>query len=288
MVTPLLELLKGDGEVTSSIEALAATVGCVPDEDEMMATSNVDRLMRSLVHTMMSCSDYKIEDMGHRHELKFVVSKKYSGCSHRPRDEIIKQKHYAVTLRLSQFEGGEVSPVQNALVNSLKTECKHTCDQCKEVIVTSVSRHINVNCDPDFLTIFFDDPRDLQESDLMLQFSESTYAVKVVTHWNKERQKSAVSVKRSDGWWWYGTDMDQATRHRYNAKETYNALSKAIVLMCVRVIHFDSCEENDEDIEELKDFANSQGRTNNGGKQQLSGDSMDTGEVEATLLQSTA
>ena len=113
LVILLLGLLKGEGDGASNVQALAAAVGCVPDEDDMMVTSNVDRLMRSLVHTMMSCSDYKVEDMGHRQELKFVVSKKYSGCSHRPRDEIIKQNHYAVTLRLNQFEGGEASAVQN-------------------------------------------------------------------------------------------------------------------------------------------------------------------------------
>ena len=125
----------------------------------------------------------------------------------------------------------------------------------------NVSRHINVNCDPDFLTIFFDDPRNLQESDLVLQFGESTYAVKVVTHWDKERRKSAVSVQKSDGWWWHGTDVEQATHYRYTEKQICKALSKAIVLMCVRVVPLDSCEENDEDMEELVEFANSRGET---------------------------
>ena len=274
LVNPLLDLLKGEGEGISKVQALAAAVGCAEDERDLLVASSVDHLMLHLVHTLMSCSDFKVRDMGHRQELKFVVSKRYSGCSHRPCDKIIKHQHYAATLRLKQFEGGEVSAVQNALDNSLKTECKQTCDQCNEENVLSLRRHINIHCDPDFLTLFFDHPRNLKESDLVLQFSESTYAVKVVTHWDKERQKSAVSVKRSDGWWWHGTDMDQAPHYKYTEKQMSicNPIPNAIVLMCVRVVPFDQCKENDENVAELLDFANSQGETNNGENQQLDDD----------------
>ena len=104
LVTHLLDCLKGEGDVTSSVQALAAAVGCAEDEDDLAVTRNVDRLMLPLVRTLMSCSDYKVRDMGHRQELKFVVSKKYSGCAHRPSDQIIKQQHYAATMRLNQFE----------------------------------------------------------------------------------------------------------------------------------------------------------------------------------------
>ena len=155
---------------------------------------------------------------------------------------MIKDEHYAVTLRLKQFEGEAVSAVQNALDNSLKAERKETCDQCKDENVLSLRRYIKLHCDPDFLTLYFDGPRNLQEEDLILQFSESTYAVKVVAHWDKERRKSAVSVQRSDGWWWWhGIDMDQAAEYRYNLKTNGSSHlpSKAIVLMCVRVAPFE-------------------------------------------------
>ena len=281
LVNPLLDLLKGEGEGISNVQALAAAVGCAQDENELLVTSNVDQLMRHLVHSLMSCSDYKVRDMGHRHELKFVVSKRYSGCSHRPCDKIIKQQHFAVTLRLNQFEGGEISAVQNALDNSLKTECKQTCDQCKEENMLSLRRHINLHCDPDFLTLFFDNPRNLQERDLVLQLSESTYAVKVVTQWDKERQKSAVSVKRSDGWWWHGIDMEQATHYKYTEKQTgiCNQISKAIVLMCVRVVPFDLEEDNEEDMAELLDFADSQGEKDYWENHRLDEDDNYAGEV---------
>ena len=253
LVTPLLDLLKGEAEGNSSVQALSAAVGCVQD----VAISNVDQLLLHLVHTLMSCSDYKVRDMGHRHELKFVVTKTNSGCSHRPCDKTMKQQHYAVTLRLKQFEGGEVSAVQNALDNSLKTEYKETCDECKVENVSILRRHINAHCDPDFLTLLFDDPRNLLKSDLILQLSESTYAVKVVTHWDEVRQKAAVSVQRSDGWWWHGIDMDQASQYRYTEKQTSlgNNISKAIVLMCVRVVPY---AENNNVMEDLLDIENSQ------------------------------
>ena len=172
LVNPLLDMLKGENEGTDSVDALAAALGCVQDD----VVTNVDRLMMHLVHTLMSCSDYKVRDMGHRQELKFVLSKRYSGCVHQKCDKIIKQQHYAGTLRLNQFDGGKDSAVQNALDNSLEAEFKQTCDQCQEENFMIVRRHINVNCDPDYLTLFFDDPRNLLESDLILQFSESTYA----------------------------------------------------------------------------------------------------------------
>ena len=286
LVTHLLDLLKDEGEATSSLQALAAAVGCAQDEDDLVVTRNVDQLLLHLVHTLMSCSDYKVRDMGHRQELKFVVTKKYSGCSHRPQDKLIKQEHYAVTLRLKHFDRGDGSAVQNALDNSLKTECKQTCDQCKAENVLSLRLHINIHCDPDFLTIFFDNPRNLLEADLILQFSESTYAVKVVTHWDKERRKSAVSVQRSDGWWWHGTDVDQATHYKYTEKQTTicNPFSNAIVLMCVRVVPFDICEENEKDMEELLDFAKSQVETNYGENPQLAGGE-EVSDISDTLME---
>ena len=256
LVTPLLDLLKDKGDSTSSVEALAEAVGCEQDE----ARSNVNQLMMPLVHAMMSCSDYKVRDMGHRQELKFVVTTTNSGCSHRQCDKTIKKEHYAATLKLKQFEGGEVSSVQNAVTNSLHTEFKQTCDQCKVENVLSLRRQIKAHCDPDFLTLFFDEPRSLQQSDLILQFSESTYAVKVVTHWDEERQKSAVSVQRSDGWWWHGIDMDQASHYRYSERETSSGkpFSKAIVLMCVRVVPYANYGGNGDNTEDIE---SSQGET---------------------------
>ena len=274
LVTPLLELLKDKGDSTSSVEALAAAVGCEQDE----ARSNVNQLMMPLVRAMMSSSDYKVRDMGHRHELKFVVTTTNSGCSHRPCDKTSKKEHYAATLKLNQFEGGEASSVQNAVANSLDAEFKQTCNQCKVENVLSLRRQIMAHCDPDFLTLFFDEPRNLQPSDLILQFSESTYAVKVVTHWDEERQKSAVSVQRSDGWWWHGIDMDQASHYRYSERETSsgNPISRAIVLMCVRVVPYENYGGNEDNTEDIE---SSQGEMDSGENANKDGDDVEASDI---------
>ena len=260
-MTHILHLLKGECQTTSSLQDLAATVDCVPDEDDLMATSNVDLVMKHLVHAMMSSSDYKVRDMGHRQELKFTVEKRAYGCPHRPPDETIKHRDYAVTLKLKDFKGRHLSAIQNALDNSLKASSKHTCDLCiqgsmlKTNIAIRTKRSIRPYCDPDFLTIYFDIPRNLAKSDLILRCGESTYAVKVVTHWDKERRKSSVSVQRSDGWWWYGIDTEQASQYKYKGRQKSfrNPFSNAIVLMCVRVVPNTNFEESDEDTEDVLD-----------------------------------
>ena len=271
LVTPLLDLLRDKGDSTSSVEALAAAVGCEHDE----ARSNIDQLMVPLVRAMMSSSDY---NLGHRHELKFVVTTTNSGCSHRPCDKTSKKEHYAATLKLKQFEGGEASSVQNAVANSLDAEFKQTCNQCKVENVLSLRRQIMAHCDPDFLTLFFDEPRNLQPSDLILQFSESTYAVKVVTHWDEERQKSAVSVQRSDGWWWHGIDMDQASHYRYSERETSsgNPISRAIVLMCVRVVPYENYGGNEDNTEDIE---SSQGEMDSGENANKDGDDVEASDI---------
>ena len=76
LVSHILHFLKGEGQSTSSLHDLAVAVGCVSDEDDLMVTSNVDLIMKHLVHAMMSSSDYKVRDMGHRQELKFAVERK--------------------------------------------------------------------------------------------------------------------------------------------------------------------------------------------------------------------
>ena len=285
-VTHLLHFLKEEGQGTKILQDIAAAVGCA--QDDRMITSKVDQLMLHLVHAMMSCSDYKVRDMGHRHELKFVVEKQVYGCPHRPSDEIIKQTDYSVTLKLNDFRGGNLSAVQNALDNSLKTTCKHTCGQCnqdnvlKYNIAIRLKRFIRPFCDPDFLTILFDEPKNLLEKDLILQLGESTYAVKAVTHWDEERQKSAASVQRSDGWWWHGTDMEQASHYRYSEKQVSSGtpFSKAIVLMCVRVVPYTDYLRNSENMEDLMDIEKSHKEMESDDKDM---DSVEVGDVDDIL-----
>ena len=58
-------------------------------------------------------------------------------------------------------------------------------------------------------------------------------------------------MQRQSGWWWYGTDMEQAAAYKYSEGDINSTkqFSKVAVLMCVRVGEHD----NDEAGEDHKD-----------------------------------
>ena len=184
----LADLLKDEGW-TNTLEDLGVAVKAVKDEDEVMLTTNVDRLLRSFVKKLLWCADYKVADMGHRHELKFVVEKSYHGCPHNI-GEIVKHKCYPVTLQLQELSGKKLCDIQAALEKSLKTECEEKCKECNRTILKCVQQSIYPWSDPDFLTVYFNGPQDIQEKDLRLKLGKSFYAVKSVVHWDQERKKS--------------------------------------------------------------------------------------------------
>ena len=184
----LADLLKDEGW-TNSLEDLGVAVKAVNDEEGLMLTTNVDRLLRIFVKKLLWCTDYKVADMGHRHELKFVVEKSYHGCPHNI-GEIVKHKCYPVTLQLQELRGKKLCDVQAALEESLRTECQEKCKECNRTILKSVQLSIHPWSDPDFLTVFFKEPQDIQEKNLKLKLGKSFYQVKSVVHWDQERKKS--------------------------------------------------------------------------------------------------
>ena len=184
----LVDLLKDEGW-TNSLEDLGVAVKAVKDEDDLILTTNVDRLLQRIVRELLWCSDYKVADMGHRHELKFVVKKSYHGCPHNI-GEVVKHKCYPVTLQLEALMVKKVCDVQAALERSLKTECEVKCKECNKTIVKCVKQSIYPWSDPDFLTIHFKEPQYIQEKDLRLNLGQSFYGVKSVVHWDEERKKS--------------------------------------------------------------------------------------------------
>ena len=160
----LADLLKDEGW-TNSLEDLGVAVKALKDEDDLMLTTNVDRLLQRIVRELLWCSDYKVADMGHRHELKFVIEKSYHGCPHNI-GEVVKHKCYPVTLQLEALMGKKLCDVQAALEKSLKTECEEKCKECNKTIVKCVKQSIYPWSDPDFLTIHFKEPQYIQEKDL--------------------------------------------------------------------------------------------------------------------------
>ena len=190
----LIDLLNDEGW-TNSLEDLGVAVKAVKDEDEKVLTTNVDQLLQRIVKELLWCTDYKVADMGHRHELKFVVKKSYRGCSHNI-GEVVKHKCYPVTLQLQALRGKKLCDIQAALEESMKTECNKKCKECNRAIVECVQRSIHPWSDPDFLTICFSDPQNLQEKYIELKLGESSYAVKSVVHWDRERKKSGRNLDK--------------------------------------------------------------------------------------------
>ena len=189
----LIDLLNDEGW-TNSVQDLGVAVKAVKDEDGVMLTTNVDRLLQRIVRKLLWCSDYKVADMGHRHELKFVVERSYRGCPHNI-GEIVKHKCYPVSLQLAP-RGKKLCDIQAALKKSLKTEYEEKCKECNRTIVTCVEQSIYPWSDPDFLTVYFKEPQDIQETDLRLKLGKSFYAVKSVVHWDQERKKSGRKPRR--------------------------------------------------------------------------------------------
>ena len=189
----LIDLLNDEGW-TNSVQDLGVAVQAVKDEDGAMLTTNVDRLLQRIVRKLLWCSDYKVADMGHRHELKFVVEKSYHGCPHNI-GEIVKHKCYPVTLQLQELRGKKLCDVQAALEKSLKTECQEKCKECNRTILKCVQQSIYPWSDPDFLTVYFKEPQDIHEKDIRLKLGKSFYAVKSVVHWDRERKKSGMKSK---------------------------------------------------------------------------------------------
>ena len=191
----LIDLLNDEGW-TNSLEDFGVALKAMNDEDEPRLTTNVDLLLRRIVKKFLWCTDYKVADMGHRHELKFVVEKSYQGCSHKNIGEVVRHKFYPVTLQLETLRGNKVCNVQAALDESMKTESSNKCKECNRTILECVQQSIHPWSDPDFLTICFSDPQNLQEKYIELKLGESSYAVKSVVHWDRERKKSGRNLDK--------------------------------------------------------------------------------------------
>ena len=191
----LIDLLNDEGW-TNSLEDLGVALKAVTDEDGPRLTTNVDLLLQRIVKKLLWCTDYKVADMGHRHELKFVIEKSYQGCSHKNTGEVVKHKCYPVTLQLEAPRGKKVCSVQAALDETMKTESSQKCKECNSNIVECVQGSIHPWSDPDFLTVYFMEPQSLQEKSLQLKLGQSSYSVKSVVHWDRERRKSGGKLER--------------------------------------------------------------------------------------------
>ena len=234
----LLHLLQNLGW-SNSLQDLATSIQAVDDGKECVVL-NVNKLLCKLVETLAWADDYKLQDMAHRHEMKFVMNYGYGGCVHlQPK----VTKHRCIQLSLQVTHSSSLAVVTaeqlNAEVQSL-LEChlpEESCERCNIKVNRTGTLTIQEGCDPDFLTVVCESPISLSAIDLNINFSNSRYRVMTVVSWDTQSRQASVSRERPDGWWWHGVDEGQAPSYKYSAEQVQASrhLKDVSVLMSVRV-----------------------------------------------------
>ena len=239
----LLHLLQNLGW-SNSLQDLAMSIQAVDDGNEGVIL-NVNKLLCSLVETLAWTDDYKLQDMAHRHEMKFVMNFGYGGCVHL-QPEVTKHRCIQLSLRVTPSSSEAVVTAEqlNAEVDSL-LKChlpEESCEQCNIKVNRTGYLSIQKGCDPDFLTVVCESPISLGAIDLNINFSNSVYRVMTVVSWDTQSRRASVSRERPDGWWWHGVDEGQAPSYKYSAAQVqaFRHLQNVSVLMAVR----ESGEEN--------------------------------------------
>ena len=177
----LLHLLQNLGW-SNSLQDLAMSIQAVDDGNEGVML-NVNRLLCQLVETLAWADDYKLQDMAHRHEMKFVMNFGYGGCVHL-QPEVTKHRCIQLSLRITPSSSEAVVTAEqlNAEVDSL-LKChlpEESCERCNIKVNRIGYLSIQKGCDPDFLTVVCASPTSFSAIDLIINFSNSKYRVMTV------------------------------------------------------------------------------------------------------------
>ena len=240
----LVELVEGQ-RWTNSLQDLGTAIGALTD-DQLRFKRNTDLLLKAILDRLANSGEWKLIEMCHRHELKYVVNTKLS-CSHRwdhqtnrinpPTDTL----EWSLPINCSAASLGKKiteAHIQEQIVrfNSQTTEV--VCNVCRKQVQLNVFFTVPPACDPDFLTLVCNKPVSLKHQTVTIQFSRSRYSVKSVTHWTEGRRMGAVSREKNDGsWWWHGVVKSQALEHKYTEAQLESSLhfQDVVVLFAVRM-----------------------------------------------------
>ena len=237
-IQALVQLIEG---WSNGPEDLGQSCGAFKDNDDIMIGHNADVVLKNLVQKLAFCGDYKVRDFAHKHEMKYTVRQSYdaSKCGHNAH-QTNRHRLMETTLHLNKVRKGEreltLENIEEEVSGSAFVKSSEKCPRCGETIIKTQERFIPEACDPDFLTISFNSAHMITGNVMEVAFSNSIYQIKSVLHWDPARRKAAVSVRREDGWKWYGTDVSQAEEYPFpdSLNMTHFKLTNAIVLMCVR------------------------------------------------------
>ena len=247
----LLHLLQDCGS-PNSMDDLARSIEAYKD-DNSSVSDNVNKLLDKIIETLAWSDDFKLRDMAHRHELKFVMSIGDGGCYHK-QPAVVKHQCIQLSVRVSKSSEEAVTVEQlKAGIDGL-LKCPFTeepCRRCNTGVKRTLSLSIQDGCDPDFLTFVCDVPINLRAADLIIPFSNSLYRVMAVVHWDIKTRKASVSREKEDGWWWHGVDRRQAQSFKYTAAQVAASrhFQDAAVLMAVRTSEEDQQETLESPVE---------------------------------------
>ena len=244
MLKALVELLERQ-RWSNSLQDLGTSIGALTD-DQLRFKRNTDLLFKAILNRLANSREWKLIEMCHRHELKYVVKTSLS-CSHLWNHQGDRIKPHSDTLEWSLPIDCSVASLDNKItqahlqeqiVRFNKQTTEVVCSVCRKQVQLNVLFTVPHDCDPDFLTLVCNKPVSLKHQAVTLQFSRSKYSVKAVTHWTEDRRMGAVSREKKDGsWWWHGVVKSQAPEYKYTEAQIESSLhfQDVVVLFTVRM-----------------------------------------------------
>ena len=235
IVSAVLSVLEG---WSNGPHDLAQLCGAFMDEDQLMVTSNVDCLLKSLLKELSFSEDYRVREFVHKHECKYSLSTTYVADCHFVSKPTLRHEFIEASLHLKRAkEGGpdlDVQSLQKLIVETTSLSVREACQRfprCEEIITKRLERKMAKELDPDFLTIYFSSPQTIRDiAEAPISFSNSQYLIKSLVHWDMKRLKASVSAERKSGWSWFGVDSEQAKECKYEK----NLFLNVAAIMCVR------------------------------------------------------
>ena len=237
----------------SSLEDFAVAIGATRDDDDKMRT-NADLLLKLLTTELANSGEWKLMEMANRHELKFVFHNKLS-CGHSYNDRVVNQYsdiiEFTVPLDTSATSSNQAiteAELQRIMDGYNRQTMQVECRRCKKTVQLACSMEVPHACDPDFLTLVCKPVVNIRARRLRLQFSQSSYVVKAVSQWQKERKMGSVTRQKSDGsWWFHGVVTGQAANHQYTDVQLESGMHFRNVAVLYAVREGVGEEENDAD-----------------------------------------
>ena len=237
-VQSLLDVLHSKG-LSNSLKKLGAFVGGSKDGERGFVETNTEGLLKALVDRLVSSNDYKIMEMGMRHEIKLEVNETFKGeCQHNY-STVREDRVFALLVNWDKDEILTFAELQSHLDKAMKYEENEACTVCGISAVKTVQCSVKEFCDPDFLTIVFKKPVNFNaelNGGNVSNYGASLYMVKTVVQWDAAMRGTSVSREKEGGWWWHGVDESQGSDFKYCTEEMHSSAHlKNLTVMMMRI-----------------------------------------------------